>query len=103
MGLYSSRDAGKTWGRAEVRELSFQSVAGSGNAVVAALQKHGLVASFDGGKSWQKVDDPIAQGYFPVVFTRHDGSILAVSATEGLLSMDANAKSASSSGGSAMR
>ena len=99
MGLYGSHDAGKTWSRAEVRELSFQSVAGSGNAVVAALQKHGLVASFDAGKSWQRVDDPIAQGYFPVVFTRRDGTILAVSATEGLLSMDGNAKSADSSGG----
>ena len=103
MGLYGSHDAGKTWNRAEVRELSFQSVAGSGHAVVAALQKHGLVASYDGGKSWQRVDDPVAQGFFPVVFTRRDGSILAVSATEGLLSLDTNAKSADSSGGSGMR
>ena len=103
MGLYGSHDAGKSWSRAEVRELSFQSVAGSGNAVVAALQKHGLVASFDAGKSWQRVDDPIAQGYFPVVFTRRDGTILAVSATEGLLSMDGNAKSADRSGGGGQR
>jgi hypothetical protein len=78
-------------------------VAGSGNAVVAALQKHGLVASFDGGKTWQRVDDPLAQGYFPVVRTRRDGSILAVSATEGLLSLDANAKSASSSNSTGLR
>lgn len=103
MGLYGSHDAGKTWNRAEVRELSFQSVAGSGNAVVAALQKHGLVASFDGGKTWQRVDDPLTQGYFPVVRTRRDGSILAVSATEGLLSLDANAKSASSSNSTGLR
>jgi photosystem II stability/assembly factor-like uncharacterized protein len=102
MGLYGSRDAGKTWTRAEVRDLSFQSVAGNGNAVVAALQKHGLVASFDGGKSWQHLDDPLSQGYFPVVQTRRDGSILAVSATEGLLSLDPNAKSASV-GGTGMR
>lgn len=103
MGLYGSRDAGKTWNRAEVRELSFQSVAGNGNAVVAALQKHGLVASFDGGKSWQHLDDPLSQGYFPVISTRRDGSILAVSATEGLLRLDANAKSASSDGTTGMR
>jgi len=95
MGLYGTRDGGKTWSRADVRELSFQSVAGNNNALVAALQKHGLVASFDGGKSWQKLDDPLSQSYFPAIWTRHDGSIVAVSATEGLLSLDPNAKSAS--------
>jgi len=98
MGLYGSKDAGKTWNREEVRELSFQSVAGNGTAFVAALQKHGLVASFDGGKSWQRMDDPLSQGYFPLIRTRRDGSIVAVSATEGLLSLDPNAKSASSGG-----
>jgi len=103
MGLYGSRDAGKTWNRAEVRELSFQSVAGNGTATVAALQKHGLVASFDGGKSWNRMDDPLSQSYFPAIHTRRDGSILAISATEGLLSLDPNAKSASSAGGTGMR
>lgn len=103
MGLYGSRDAGKNWNRADVRELSFQSVAGNGTAVVAALQKHGLVASFDGGKSWQHMEDPLSQSYFPAIWTRHDGSLLAVSATEGLLSLDPNAKSASSAGGTGMR
>jgi hypothetical protein len=98
MGLYGSKDAGKTWNREEVRELSFQSVAGNGTAFVAALQKHGLVASFNGGKSWQRMDDPLSQGYFPLIRTRRDGSIVAVSATEGLLSLDPNAKSASSGG-----
>jgi photosystem II stability/assembly factor-like uncharacterized protein len=95
MGLYGSRDAGKTWSRAEVRDLSFQSVAGNSTAVVAALHGHGLVASFDGGKTWQHMDDPLSQGYFPLVRTRRDGSLLAVSATEGLLSLDPNARSAS--------
>jgi photosystem II stability/assembly factor-like uncharacterized protein len=95
MGLYGSHDGGKTWNRADVRELSFQSVAGNGSALVAALQKHGLVASFDNGKSWQKLDDPLSQSYFPAIWTRHDGSIVAVSATEGLLSLDPNARSAS--------
>jgi photosystem II stability/assembly factor-like uncharacterized protein len=99
MGLYGSHDGGKTWNRAEVRELSFQSVGGSGNAIVAAVQKHGLVASFDGGKSWQKMNDPLLQGYFPAIRAQRDGSILAVSATEGFLSLDTNAKSASSDGG----
>jgi photosystem II stability/assembly factor-like uncharacterized protein len=103
MGLYGSKDAGKTWNREEVRELSFQSIAGNGTAFVAALQKHGLVASFGGGKSWQRMDDPLSQGYFPLIRTRRDGSIVAVSATEGLLSLDPTAKSASSSGGTGLR
>jgi len=102
MGLYGTHDGGKTWNRADVRDLSFQSVAGNGGAVVAALQKHGLVASFDGGRSWQRLGDPLSQGYFPAISTQRDGSILAISATEGLLSLDANAKSASS-GGTDMR
>jgi photosystem II stability/assembly factor-like uncharacterized protein len=99
MGLYGSHDGGKTWNRADVRELSFQSVGGSGNAIVAAVQKHGLVASFDGGKSWQKLNDPLLQGNFPAIRAQRDGSILAVSATEGFLSLDTNAKSASSDSG----
>jgi photosystem II stability/assembly factor-like uncharacterized protein len=99
LGLYGSHDGGKTWNRADIRDLSFQSVGGSGNAVVAALQKHGLIASFDGGKSWQKLNDPLSQGYFPAIRTQRDGSILAVSATEGLLSLDAKTASASSDGG----
>jgi len=103
MGLYGSRDAGRTWNRADVRELSFQSVAGTNNALVVSLQKQGLLASFDNGKSWQRMDDPLSQGYFPVIRTRRDGSLVAVSATEGMLSLDPNAKSASSSNGSSMR
>jgi photosystem II stability/assembly factor-like uncharacterized protein len=103
MGLYGSRDAGRTWNRSEVRDLSFQAVAGNGNALVVALQKHGLLASFDGGKTWQHMDDPLAQGYFPVIRTRRDGSLVAVSATEGMLSLDPNARSANAASGSGMR
>jgi photosystem II stability/assembly factor-like uncharacterized protein len=103
MGLYGTRDAGRTWNRADVRELSFQSVAGTSNALVVSLQKQGLLASFNGGKSWQRMDDPLSQGYFPLVQTRRDGSLVAVSATEGMLSLDPNARSASSSTGSSMR
>jgi photosystem II stability/assembly factor-like uncharacterized protein len=104
MGLYGSRDAGRTWNRTDIRELSFQSVAGNSNALVVSLKKQGLMASFDGGKTWQRLDDPLSQSYFPVVRTRRDGSLVAVSATEGMLSLDPNAKaSASSSTGSSMR
>lgn len=103
MGLYGSHDAGRNWNRTDIRELSFQSVAGNGNALVVSLRKQGLMASFDGGKTWQHMDDPLSQSYFPVVGTRRDGSLIAVSATEGILSLDPNAKSASSSSGSTMR
>ena len=104
MGLYGTHDGGKTWIRQDVRELSFQSVAGNSTALVAALQRHGMVASFDNGKTWQKLDDPLSQSYFPAIWTRHDGSIVAVSATEGLLSLDPNAKSAASAAsGTGMR
>ena len=103
MGLYGSHDAGRNWNRSDIRELSFQSVAGNGNALVVSLRKQGLIASFDGGKTWEHMDDPLSQSYFPVVRTRRDGSLVAVSATEGILSLDPNAKSASSSTGSSMR
>jgi photosystem II stability/assembly factor-like uncharacterized protein len=64
MGLYTSHDAGRNWSRADIRDLQFQDAAGAGNARLASLQKHGLVASFDAGKTWQKVSDPVAEGYF---------------------------------------
>ena len=103
MGLYASRDAGRTWNRSEVRDLSFQSVAGNGTMLVVSLQKHGLLGSFDGGKTWQRMDDPLTEGYFPVIGTRRDGTLVAVSATEGMLSLDKNARSASSSPGTGLR
>ena len=99
MGLYVSRDAGRNWNREEVRELQFQDVAGSGNALLVALQKHGLLASFDAGKSWQRVNDPLAEGYFPVVRTQSNGAMVAASATEGLLTLEPNARSANGSMG----
>jgi photosystem II stability/assembly factor-like uncharacterized protein len=99
MGLYASKDAGHNWNREEVRELQFQDVAGSGNALVVALQKHGLLTSFDAGKSWQRLSDPLADGFFPVVRTRRNGDVVAVSATEGLLAFEPDAHSANSSVG----
>ena len=95
MGLYLSRDAGRNWSRQDVRDLQFQDVAGSGKAMVAALQKHGLLASFDAGKSWQRVSDPAAEGYFPVLQARRNGAVVAASATEGILTLESGARSAS--------
>jgi photosystem II stability/assembly factor-like uncharacterized protein len=102
MGLYTSRDAGRNWNRSDVRELQFQDVAGSGKAMVVALQKHGLLASFDSGKTWKRVDDPLADGFFPVVRVRRNGALVAASATEGLLSLEMEGRSASTGGGTAM-
>ena len=104
MGLYSSKDAGRNWNRSDVRELQFQDVAGSGNAMVLSLQKHGLLASFDSGKSWKRVDDPLAEGFFPVVHVRRNGALIAASTTEGLLSLELEPRSATSSntGGSSL-
>jgi photosystem II stability/assembly factor-like uncharacterized protein len=102
MGLYSSKDAGKNWSRVDVRDLQFQAVAGSSNALVAALQRRGLLASLDGGKSWQKVNDPLAEGFFPVVRAERNGSLLAVSATEGLLSYEPGSRAASGGTGTSM-
>jgi len=99
MGLYVSRDAGRNWNRSDVRDLQFQDVAGSGSALVASLQKHGLLASFDAGKSWQRVNDPVAEGYFPVLQARRNGSVVAASATEGILSFETGARAAANDGG----
>ena len=67
--------------------------------MVVSLQKHGLLASFDSGKSWKRVDDPLADGYFPVVRVRRNGALVAASATEGLLSLELEGRSASTTGG----
>jgi photosystem II stability/assembly factor-like uncharacterized protein len=99
MGLYHSNDSGRTWKRSDVRDLQFQDAAGSGKALVASLQKHGLISSTDGGKTWQHVNGPYADGYFPVVHVRRDGSLVAASATEGLLSFDPQNRSADGSVG----
>jgi photosystem II stability/assembly factor-like uncharacterized protein len=99
LGLYASKDAGRNWSRSDVRELQFQDAAGSGNALVVSLQKHGLLASLDAGKSWQHVSSPVAEGYFPVVRVRRNGALVAASATEGLLTYDPDARSADGSVG----
>jgi photosystem II stability/assembly factor-like uncharacterized protein len=98
-GLYASIDSGRNWNRAEIRDLQFQDVAGNGNTLVVALQRHGLLASNDGGKSYQHVNTAFAEGYIPVVRVRRDGSLIAASATEGLLAYDPDARSADGSEG----
>jgi photosystem II stability/assembly factor-like uncharacterized protein len=100
MGLYLSHDAGRNWSRADVHDLQFQDAAGAGNARLASLQKRGLLASYDAGKTWQRVTDPLAEGFFPLVRANRSGALVAVSATEGLFSLDNGARSASEAVGS---
>ena len=104
MGLYTSHDAGRNWTRADIRDLQFQDAAGAGNARLASLQRHGLVASYDAGKTWQRVNDPLAEGFFPLVRAGRSGSLVAVSATEGVFTLDSNSRSTSEamSGASAL-
>jgi photosystem II stability/assembly factor-like uncharacterized protein len=103
MGLYTSRDSGRNWSRADIRDLQFQDAAGAGTARLVALQRRGLVASFDSGKTWQRINDPLAEGYFPLVRANNSGSLFAVSATEGLFTLEAGARSASEAvGGSSL-
>jgi photosystem II stability/assembly factor-like uncharacterized protein len=102
IGLYASKDAGRNWNRADIRELQFQDVAGSGGALVVSLQKHGLLTSNDAGKTWQHVNSPLAEGFFPVVRVRRNGGLVAASATEGLLSIESEGRSADGSVGTSM-
>jgi len=102
MGLYASKDGGRNWNRTEVRDLQFQDAAGTSSALVVSLQKRGLLASYDAGKNWQRVNDPLAEGFFPVVQARRNGGLVAVSATEGLLSYEPTARSADSGVGTSM-
>jgi hypothetical protein len=97
--LFATKDAGRNWNRADIRDLQFQAVAGSGNALVVALQRRGLLASLDGGKSYQRVNSAFAEGYVPAVRVRRDGTVVAASATEGLLALDPDARSADTSSG----
>ena len=102
MGLYVSKDAGRNWNRADARDLQFQDVAGAGTSLVASLQKRGLLTSSDAGKSWQRLNDPVAEGFFPVVQARRSGAVVAASATEGILTFESSARSADSVGSSAL-
>jgi photosystem II stability/assembly factor-like uncharacterized protein len=102
MGLYTSRDAGQNWNRADIRDLQFQDAAGAGNARLVALQRHGLLTSFDAGKTWTRMNDPLAEGYFPLVRANNSGTLLAVSATEGVFTLDSSARSADAVGSSSL-
>ena len=58
----------------------------------------GLIASSDSGKSWQHVNLAFAEGYVPVVRVRRDGTVVAASATEGLLARTNRTRHASADG-----
>lgn len=101
-GLFVSRDAGRNWNRADLRDLQFQDAAGSSGALLVSLQRRGLLASNDSGKTWQRINDPLAEGFFPVVHSSRNGALVAVSATEGLLSYEPDSRSASNAGSASL-
>jgi len=98
MGLYLSRDSGRTWNREQVQDLQFQAVAGSGKALLVSLQRRGLLASFDEGKSWKRINDPLADEFFPMLQAQSSGAVVAASSTEGIFTLEPGARSADSIG-----
>jgi photosystem II stability/assembly factor-like uncharacterized protein len=102
MGLYVSHDSGRDWSREEISDLRFQSVAGNGSALLVSLQNHGLLESTDAGKSWHHLSDPLADGFFPMLQTQRNGTVIAASSTEGILALQPGSSSAKNGGSSAL-
>jgi photosystem II stability/assembly factor-like uncharacterized protein len=88
-GLYASDDSGKTWKAYNLPELWIRDLASAGDALLVSTQKHGLHLSYDRGATWEHIEGPLAEGYFPVLATRGVSPIiLAASSTEGLYALE---------------
>jgi hypothetical protein len=48
------------------------------------------------------MNDPVSEGYFPVLQTRRNGSVVAASATEGILTFETGARAAEGGGSSVL-
>jgi len=86
-GLYISRDSGAKWNRvgSGLPQVPIQDLAIAGATFLASMKSGGLYLSRDAGRSWTRVSGALAEGFFPVVTTEEQASILfAASATEGL-------------------
>jgi len=86
-GLYLSPDSGETWHAvgAGLPEAPLQDLAIEGNTFLASMRAGGLYLSRDRGENWTRVNGMLAEGFFPVVTTEEQATILfAASATEGL-------------------
>lgn len=102
-----SDDAGKTWHPYNLRAPWIQDLAGVGNVLLVSTQKHGLHVSYDRGATWEHIEGPVADGYFPALASGGASAILAASRTEGLYALEisggvrvslSNAPAAGSSG-----
>jgi photosystem II stability/assembly factor-like uncharacterized protein len=98
-GLYVSRDSGETWHAvgAGLPQAPLQDLAIEGNTFLASMRAGGLYLSRDRGENWTRVNGMLAEGFFPVVTTEEQATILfAASATEGLYAVQIAAPAASS-------
>jgi photosystem II stability/assembly factor-like uncharacterized protein len=90
-GLYVSRDAGLGWelSASGIPQAQVQDLAVIENVFLASMQTGGLYLSTDRGKSWQRIEGTLAEGFFPVVASLGDVSVVyAASASEGLYAVE---------------
>ena len=90
-GLYISRDAGQHWqlAAAGLPAAPVEDLAITGDVFLASMQTGGLYISYDRGQTWARIEGTLAEGYFPVVTTRGNGSVIyAGSATDGLYAVE---------------
>lgn len=77
---------------------SIREIAAAGSVFVASMQTGGLYASFDSGRSWDRVLGPQAEGFFAALAPSNaPGVFFAASATEGLYLMEWPGSTANSS------
>jgi photosystem II stability/assembly factor-like uncharacterized protein len=92
LGLYISRDAGKSWQLVAygLPQTPVQDLALVGGVFLASMQTGGLYISYDRGRTWARIEGLLAEGYFPVVTTTQEAAsvIFAASATEGLYAVE---------------
>jgi photosystem II stability/assembly factor-like uncharacterized protein len=98
VGLYISRDAGRTWERVAsgLPEVPVQDLALTSDVWLASMQVGGLYISRDRAVNWSRVEGTLADGYFLSVTPGETASLIyAASTTEGLYAIDLTRVSAS--------
>jgi photosystem II stability/assembly factor-like uncharacterized protein len=101
-GLYISRDSGAKWSRvgSGLPQAPIQDLAIAGATFLASMKTGGLYLSRDAGRTWTRVSGVLAEGFFPVVTTEEQASVLfAASATEGLYAVHFSSSSVAADAG----